>query len=83
MKEAHKAGFPAMFLDSKCLQLGHGRDRRLLWDTITDGTPWTAVECSTDKAYTNRMLRNLGPPVADQRGRLHRWQRQPGWTLGG
>jgi cyanophycin synthetase len=66
MKEARVRGFPAMHLGDRWLQLGHGRYRRILRGTITDGTPWTAVEHSTDKAFTNRMLRGLGLLVPAQ-----------------
>jgi len=66
MKAARDAGFPALYLGNKFLQLGHGRFRRLLWRSITDATPWTAVERSTDKVVTMQMLKNLGLNVPAQ-----------------
>lgn len=66
MNAAHKAGFPAIFLGEKMLQLGHGRFRRFLWQSITDATPWTAVERSTDKVTTMQLLKDLGLNVPAQ-----------------
>ena len=67
MEAARDAGFPAMDLTDGWLQLGHGRFRRLLNRGFTDATPWTAVVRSTNKVYTNQLLRGLGLLVPAQR----------------
>ena len=67
MEAARDAGFPSIDLTGGWLQLGHGRYRRLLNKGFTDATPWTAVRRSTDKVYTNQLLRGLGLLVPAQR----------------
>lgn len=49
------------------VQLGHGRYRQRLHETVTDGTGATAVQVASNKAAANRILGELGLPVAPQR----------------
>ncbi len=67
MAAAREAGIPASVHDGGWLQLGHGRYRRLMRQTFTDVTPWAAVARSSDKVYTNQLLRGLGLLVPAQR----------------
>lgn len=60
MEAARNAGFPTMDLTGGWFQLGHGRYRRTITRGFTDATPWTALSRSTDKVYTNQLLRGLG-----------------------
>ncbi len=67
IEEARNAGIPTIYVGHKLLQLGHGRYRRRLFGTVTDATPWLAVDLATDKIATNRTLKELGLPVPEQR----------------
>ena len=67
MQAARDAGFPTIDLTGGWFQLGYGRYRRVLDRGFTDATPLTAVTRSTDKVYTNQLLRGLGLLVPAQR----------------
>lgn len=49
------------------VQLGHGRYQRRIQATVTSETRHIAVELASDKEETNRLLGDLGLPVARQR----------------
>ncbi len=49
------------------VQLGHGRYGKKVQATVTSETRQIAVEIASDKEETNRILRDLGLPVAEQR----------------
>ena len=53
--------------DYSLVQLGHGRYQQRIQATITSRTPHIAVEISSDKEETNRILGDLGLPVPQQR----------------
>jgi cyanophycin synthetase len=49
------------------VQFGHGRYQKRIQATVTSETRHIAVEISSDKEETNRILADLGLPVAKQR----------------
>ncbi|MEO8084363.1 MAG: cyanophycin synthetase [Ardenticatenales bacterium] len=49
------------------IQLGHGKYQRRIQATVTGETRHIAVEIASDKEETNRILRDLGLPVPEQR----------------
>ncbi len=49
--------------DGSLIQLGYGRQRRLVQATITDNTSAVAVDIACDKDLTKRVLREAGIPV--------------------
>jgi len=53
--------------DYSLIQLGHGRYQRRIQATITSETRHIAVEITSDKQETNRILGDLGLPVPKQR----------------
>lgn len=53
--------------DYSLVQLGHGRYQQRIQATITSRTPHIAVDVSSDKEETNRILGDLGLPVPKQR----------------
>ncbi len=68
VEAAERRGIPWLRLNDKSLiQLGHGRYQKRLQATITSETRHIAVELASDKEQTNRILRDLGLPVPQQR----------------
>jgi cyanophycin synthetase len=53
--------------DQSLIQFGHGRYQQRIQATVTSRTPHIAVELASDKEETNKILRNLGLPVPQQR----------------
>jgi cyanophycin synthetase len=49
------------------VQFGHGRWQQRIQATVTSKTPHIAVEISSDKEETNRILGDLGLPVPEQK----------------
>ncbi len=49
------------------VQFGHGRHQKRIQATVTSETRHIAVEIASDKEETNRILADLGLPVAKQR----------------
>ena len=49
------------------MQIGHGKYQQRIQATVTSKTPHIAVEISSDKEETNRILGDLGLPVPQQR----------------
>ncbi|MFN8423974.1 MAG: cyanophycin synthetase [Anaerolineae bacterium] len=49
------------------IQLGHGKYQKRVQATVTSETRHIAVEIASDKEETNRILRDLGLPVPEQR----------------
>ncbi len=67
VKAARDRDIPNLRLNRYSLvQLGHGRYQRRIQATITSETRHIAVEIASDKEETNRLLADLGLPVASQ-----------------
>ena len=49
--------------DANLVQLGYGRNRRLIQAAVTDRTSHVAVDIAADKALTKRLLSDAGVPV--------------------
>ncbi len=65
---AAERGIPWLRLnDYSLVQFGHGVHQKRIQATITSETRHIAVELSSDKEETNRILRDLGLPVPVQR----------------
>ncbi|HRV81143.1 MAG TPA: cyanophycin synthetase, partial [Planctomycetota bacterium] len=68
VKAAEDRGIPWLRLNRHSLvQLGHGKYQRRIQATITSETRHIAVELASDKEETNKLLGDLGLPVASQR----------------
>ncbi|MFQ6103894.1 MAG: cyanophycin synthetase [Candidatus Glassbacteria bacterium] len=68
VKAARERDIPYLRLNRYSLiQLGHGRYQRRLQATVTSETRHISVEIASDKEETNRILADLGLPVARQR----------------
>jgi len=68
VRAAEERGIPWIRLnDYSLIQFGHGRYQRRIQATITSETKHIAVEIASDKQETNRILRDLGLPVPQQR----------------
>ena len=68
VRAADERNVPWIRLNEHSLvQLGHGRWQRRLQATVTSETRHIAVEISSDKEETNRILGDLGLPVPQQR----------------
>ena len=67
VKAAHERDIPCLRLNRYSLiQLGHGRYQRRIQATVTSETRHISVEIASDKEETNRLLADLGLPVASQ-----------------
>ncbi len=67
LKAARERDIPFLRLNRYSLvQLGHGRYQRRVQATVTSETRHIAVEIASDKEETNRILADLGLPVAKQ-----------------
>jgi cyanophycin synthetase len=68
LRAAEERDIPHLRLNQYSLvQLGHGRHQRRIQATVTSETKHIAVELASDKEETNRLLGDLGLPVAQQR----------------
>ena len=68
VRAAEERDIPWLRLNEYSLvQLGHGKYQQRIQATITSRTPHIAVEISSDKEETNRILGDLGLPVPQQR----------------
>lgn len=68
VKAAEERDIPWLRLNRYSLiQLGHGRYQKRVQATVTGETRHIAVEIASDKEETNRILRDLGLPVPEQR----------------
>ena len=68
VKAAEERDIPWLRLNSHSLvQMGHGRYQRRIQATVTSETRHIAVSIASDKEETNRILADLGLPVARQR----------------
>jgi cyanophycin synthetase len=68
VRAAEERRIPWIRLNEQSLiQFGHGRYQQRIQATVTSRTPHIAVELASDKEETNRLLRNLGLPVPQQR----------------
>lgn len=68
VKAAEERDIPWLRLNQYSLvQLGHGRHQKRIQATITSETRHIAVSIASDKEETNRILADLGLPVARQR----------------
>lgn len=68
VKAAEARGIPWIRLNRQSLvQFGHGRYQQRIQATTTGRTSNIAVELASDKEETNRILRDLGLPVPQQR----------------
>jgi cyanophycin synthetase len=67
VKAARERDIPYLRLNRYSLvQLGHGRYQKRIQATVTSETHHIAVEIASDKEETNRILTDLGLPVAQQ-----------------
>jgi cyanophycin synthetase len=67
VKAAEEREIPYLRLNEYSLvQLGHGRLQRRIQATVTSETRHIAVEIASDKEETNKILADLGLPVARQ-----------------
>ena len=67
VKAAEEREIPYLRLNEYSLvQLGHGRYQRRIQATVTSETKHIAVEIASDKEETNKILGDLGLPVARQ-----------------
>ena len=68
VKAARERDIPYLRLNRYSLvQLGHGRYQKRIQATVTSETRHISVEIASDKEETNRILLDLGLPVARQR----------------
>ncbi|MHC4837406.1 MAG: cyanophycin synthetase [Planctomycetota bacterium] len=68
VKAAEERGIPWLRLNRYSLvQLGHGKHQKRIQATITSETKHIGVEIAGDKEETNKLLADLGLPVARQR----------------
>ncbi len=68
VKAAEERGVPWLRLNRYSLvQLGHGKHQKRIQATITSETKHIGVEIAGDKEETNKLLADLGLPVARQR----------------
>jgi cyanophycin synthetase len=68
VKAARERDIPYLRLNRYSLvQLGHGRYQKRIQATVTSETRHISVEIASDKEETNRILSDLGLPVAVQR----------------
>jgi cyanophycin synthetase len=68
VRAAEARDIPWLRLNNQSLvQFGHGRYQRRIQATVTSETRHIAVEISSDKEETNRILGDLGLPVPQQR----------------
>src|SRR5689334_6144505 len=68
VRAAEERRIPWIRLNEQSLiQFGHGRYQQRIQATVTSRTSHIAVELSSDKEETNRILGNLGLPVPRQR----------------
>ncbi|MCA9001606.1 MAG: cyanophycin synthetase, partial [Planctomycetes bacterium] len=68
VKAAEERGIPWLRLNRFSLvQMGHGKYQRRIQATITSETRHISVELASDKEETNKLLGDLGLPVARQR----------------
>ncbi|MFT4649208.1 MAG: cyanophycin synthetase [Glaciecola sp.] len=68
IKAAEERGIPWLRLNRYSLvQMGHGKYQRRIQATITSETRHISVELASDKEETNKLLGDLGLPVARQR----------------
>ncbi|HSQ61482.1 MAG TPA: cyanophycin synthetase [Acidobacteriota bacterium] len=68
VRAAEERDIPWLRLNNQSLvQFGHGRYQKRIQATITSETRHIAVEISSDKEETNRILGDLGLPVPQQR----------------
>ncbi len=68
VRAARERDIPMLRLNQYSLvQFGHGRYQQRIQATVTSRTPHIAVEISSDKDETNRILGDLGLPVPKQR----------------
>ncbi len=68
VQAAEDRGIPWIRLNRQSLvQFGHGRYQQRIQATTTGRTSNIAVELASDKEETNRILRDLGLPVPNQR----------------
>jgi cyanophycin synthetase len=68
VKAAEERDIPWLRLNEYSLvQMGHGKYQQRIQATVTSKTPHIAVEISSDKEETNRILGDLGLPVPQQR----------------
>ncbi|MBL4771456.1 MAG: cyanophycin synthetase [Planctomycetes bacterium] len=68
VKAAEARGIPWLRLNRYSLvQMGHGKYQRRIQATITSETRHISVELASDKEETNKLLGDLGLPVARQR----------------
>jgi cyanophycin synthetase len=68
VQAAEERGIPWIRLNRQSLvQFGHGRYQQRIQATTTGRTSNIAVELASDKEETNRILRDLGLPVPQQR----------------
>src|SRR5690606_16921832 len=66
VRAAARRGIPWRRLNEDSLvQLGHGRNRRLIQAAVTGATSHVAVEVASDKALTKALLREAGVPVPE------------------
>jgi len=66
VRAAERRGIPWRRLtDGSLVQLGYGRNRRLIQAALTDQTSHVAVEVASDKALTKLLLREAGVPVPE------------------
>jgi cyanophycin synthetase len=67
VKAAEERGIPWLRLNRYSLvQFGHGKYQRRIQATVTSETRHIAVELASDKEETNKLLGDLGLPVARQ-----------------
>ncbi len=68
VKAAEERDIPWLRLNRfSLIQLGHGKYQKRVQATVTSETRHIAVEIASDKEETNRILRDLGLPVPEQR----------------
>ena len=68
VKAAEERDVPWLRLNRfSLIQLGHGKFQKRVQATVTSETRHIAVEIASDKEETNRILRDLGLPVPEQR----------------
>jgi D-alanine-D-alanine ligase and related ATP-grasp enzymes len=67
VNEARKRDIPVIRLDeSSLVQLGYGKYQKRIRTSVTSRTSNIAVEIASDKALTNRLLRDVGIPTPGQ-----------------
>ena len=68
VEAARKMGIPSIRLDDDSLvQLGWGRNQRIIRASMTDGTSHIAVNAAGDKELTKKLLTAVGVPVPSGR----------------